>query len=194
MEAFEYVMVLVSIIVGLAITHILAALGAAIHRLRGHGPPIRLGATYLIWVGFLFTWLVSFWWWEFKFQSIDVEWSFGLYLFIIGYAIWLFLLSVVLVPERMEGVSDAFDYLMDGRAWFFGGLLGAVAIDTADSFLKGSEWGMRPVFWAQSAVYVAACVVGIMTTRRRWQLAAAVAAFVAQIVYMFGTVGILGGW
>jgi hypothetical protein len=33
-----------------------------------------------------------------------------------------------------------------------------------------------------------------MTTRRRWQLAAAVAAFVAQIVYMFGTVGILGGW
>ena len=35
MEPFEYVMVLVSIIVGLAITHILAALGAALERLLG---------------------------------------------------------------------------------------------------------------------------------------------------------------
>jgi hypothetical protein len=73
---FEYVMVLVSIIIGLAITHVLSALAAAIHRLRGHGDPIRLESVYLLWTGFVLIWLVSFWWWEFKFQDIERAWSY----------------------------------------------------------------------------------------------------------------------
>lgn len=194
MEAFEYVMVLVSIIIGLAITHVLAALGAAVHRIRGHGPPIRLGATYLLWVGFLFIWLVSFWWWEFKFQELDLQWTFGLYLFVVGYAIWLFLMSVILVPSRLEGIEDSFDYLMEMRRWFFGALLVAVAIDTIDSLLKGSDWGLRPVLLAQSSAIVTAAIVGMITTRPRIQLAGATAAFVIQLVYMFNEVGILGSW
>lgn len=52
LESFEYVMVLVSIVIGLALTHVLSALGAAVHRFRGHGSPIRLEAVYLLWVGF----------------------------------------------------------------------------------------------------------------------------------------------
>ena len=63
--------------------------------------------------GFLFIWLVSFWWWEFKFQDLDVEWSFGLYLFIVSYAMWLFVLAVVLVPDDMEGMRDSFEYFLD---------------------------------------------------------------------------------
>lgn len=140
MEPFEYVMVLISIVIGLALTHILSALGSAVHRLRGHGPPIRLEPIYLLWIGFLFTWLISFWWWEFKFQDLDIEWTFGLYLFIVSYAIWLFVLSVVLVPDRMEGVRDSFEYFVDGRRWFFGALLITIGLDVADSFLKGADW------------------------------------------------------
>lgn len=40
MGAFEFVMVLVSVAIGLGLAHILAALGTAVPRLRGHGPPI----------------------------------------------------------------------------------------------------------------------------------------------------------
>lgn len=194
MEAFEYVMVLVSIIIGLAIAHVLAAVGSAVHRIRGHGPPVRLGPTYLLWVGFTFIWLVSFWWWEFKFQDLGLQWSFGLYLFVVGYAIWLFLLTVILVPSQMEGVGDSFEYFMEMRRWFFGALLVAVAIDTIDSFLKGTAWGLRPEVIGQSGVIVAAAIVGIVTTRPRVQLAGAATAFVVQLVYMFNEVGILGSW
>ncbi|HSM08507.1 MAG TPA: hypothetical protein VLA33_05765 [Gemmatimonadota bacterium] len=194
MEAFEYVMVLVSIIIGLAITHVLAALGTAVHRIRGHGPPIRLGATYLLWVGFTFIWLVSFWWWEFKFQELELQWTFGLYLFVVGYAIWLFLMSVILVPSRLEGVENSFDYLMEMRRWFFGALLVATAIDTIDSFLKGNAWALRPELIAQTGVITAAAIVGMVTIRPRLQLAGAIAAFVTQLVYMFNEVGILGSW
>ena len=133
MEAFEYVMVLVSIIVGLAIAHVLSAFGAAVQRIRGIGRPLHLEAVYLLWVGFLFIWLVSFWWWEFKFQDVAVEWTFGLYLFIVGYAICLFVASVVLVPDGMESVEDSFAWLVAGRRWIFGAILLTVAFDVVDT-------------------------------------------------------------
>jgi len=56
MSSFEYAMVLVSIIVGLGITHILSSLGSAVHRIRGHGRPLRVELNYLVWIGFMFTW------------------------------------------------------------------------------------------------------------------------------------------
>jgi hypothetical protein len=37
-----------------------------------------IDVVFLLWVGFVLIWLVSFWWWEFKFQETAVEWSYGL--------------------------------------------------------------------------------------------------------------------
>ncbi len=193
-DAFEYVMVLVSIVIGLAITHVLNALAAAVHRLRGHGEPLRLEAVYLLWVGTILVWLVSFWWFEFKFQEIETSWSYGLYLFVISYAVALFLLAAVLVPNRLAGVEDSYDYFMDGRTWFFWGLILLVGLDTVDSFLKGTGWGLRPIFLVQSGIFVAVAIVGMLSNRRSVQLAGAVTAFGAQMVYMFREVGVLGSW
>lgn len=57
MSGFEYAMVLVSIIIGLGVTHILTSLGSAVHRLRGHGKPLRLelamGLVLVVWSNFL---------------------------------------------------------------------------------------------------------------------------------------------
>jgi len=193
-DAFEYVMVLVSIVIGLAITHVLNALASAVHRLRGHGAPLSLEAVYLLWVGTVLVWLVSFWWFEFKFQEIETSWSFGLYLFIITYAVALFLFATVLVPSRLAGVEDSYAYFMDVRKWFFCGLLVLVGLDTVDSFLKGTDWGLRPIFLIQSGIFVAAAIAGMLSNRRSVQLAGAIAVFGAQMVYMFREVGVLGSW
>jgi hypothetical protein len=194
MGAFEYVMVLVSIVIGLAITHLLNALASGVHRLRGHGEPLRLESVYLLWVGFLLIWLVSFWWWEFKFQEIESDWSFGLYLFVISYAVSLFLLAAVLVPSRLVGVTDSYAYFMDGRKWFFWGVILVIGLDTVDSFLKGTEWGLRPFYLFQSGVMLAASLAGLLSNRRSVQLLGASAAFAVQLVYMFREVGVLGSW
>ena len=79
MSPFEYAMVLISIIVGLGITHILSSLASAVHPLRGDGPPVQLEVTYLSWVGFVFVWLVTFWWFEFKWNELALEFGFGLF-------------------------------------------------------------------------------------------------------------------
>lgn len=185
MGTFEYVMVLVSIVVGLGLTHALSALGAAVHRLRGHGEPIRLEAIYLLWVGYVLTWLVSFWWFEFRFQGLGVEWSYGLYLFLISYAVCLFLMVVILIPSGMTGMRDSYEYFMAGRKWFFGAVLLGLGIDQVDSFLKGLEWGLRPLNVGLNATTVAVVLVGILSERHRVQLLAAVGALSIQLAFMF---------
>lgn len=194
MGAFEYVMVLISIVIGLAITHLLNALAAGVHRVRGHGEPLRLEPVYLLWIGFVLIWLVSFWWWEFKFQETVSEWSFALYLFVVSYAVALFLLAAVLVPSRLAGVDDPYAYFMGGRRWFFWCLILVIGLDTADSFLKGTDWGLRPISLVLTGVTLAAAIIGMVSTRRSVQLVGAIAAFAAQMVYMFREVGVLGSW
>ena len=141
MSPFEYAMVLISIIVGLGITHILSGLGAAVHRLRGHGPPIHLEIAYLAWVGFIFSQLLFFWWWEFKWSELVSEFGVGLFLFLVLYAVSLFSLAVILVPHQLSVVDDSWEYFLSIRGWFYGGLLVMNAIDLADTFMKGVDWG-----------------------------------------------------
>jgi len=194
MSTFEYVMVLVSIIVALAIAHLLTAVADTVHRLRGQGKPIKLDAVFSIWTGYVLIWLVSFWWWEFKFQEVVTNWTFGLYLFVIGYAIVLFMLAAILVPHRMQGVIDTYVYFVKGRRWFFGTFLFANAIDVVDTFLKSYEWGMRPAVWINYSVLIAAAIAAFITERRSIQLGAAVVAFSAQLIYLFQELGVLGSW
>ena len=194
MDAFSYVMTLVAIIVGLGIAHILSGIGQAIHRLRGHGAPIRLEAVYLYWVGNLFIWLISFWWWEYKFSKIDIAWSLGLYLFIVTYAMFLYLTALILVPSRMEEMHDSYEYFMSGRKWFFAFMMATNLIDVADTFLKGTSWGLRPIFVAQVLVTAIAFVVGATSNRRSVQVVIAVIVLLYQFFYNFSELATLGAW
>ena len=194
MSSFEYVMVLVSIVIALAIAHLLTALGECIRRIRGIGEPLKLDAVFLLWVGDVLIWLISFWWWEFKFQEVVTEWSFGLYLFIIGYAIGLFMLAEILVPHRMHGVTDTYSSFRDGRKWFFGTLLLVQAIDIFDTFLKGFEWVMRIESVSIIAVTVTMAIIGFISERRSVQLGVAIIAFTSQLLYVFRELGVLGSW
>jgi hypothetical protein len=189
---FDYVMALISIIVGLGLTHILGAFGSAVHRLRGHGAPIRLEATYLFWVGFVMLWMVSFWWWEFTFKDLRTQWTYGLYLFLILYAVLLFLLVVILVPKDMEGLDDSFEYFMSGRRWFFGTFILANGIDVLDSLIKSTEWGLRPTYLAMVGCYFAGGLIGMRARRRSVQLGLAIVLFAYQLVFTWGELDILG--
>jgi hypothetical protein len=78
---------------------------------RTAGPPIKLGRAHAIWLAFVFLWSIQFWCWEFRFSEIVTEWTLGLYLFLVTYALGLLLLSVILVPRTWDGVTDLNEYL-----------------------------------------------------------------------------------
>lgn len=195
MNRFEYVMVLVSIIVGLGITHVLFGVGAFIDR-RSDGSRIRLGAAHSMWVGYVFVWTIQFWWFEYRFSELAPEWSWGLYLFLVSYAIALFLLAVILVPRSLDGVTDLDEHFMRRRHWFYWTLLGATGIDVMDSALKGGSAyvvdELGPLTWLLWLFSVVACLVGLRSDKLRHHQMWAGIVFAWQFVQSFGDLPTLG--
>ena len=194
MSPFEYTMVLISIIVGLGITHILGSLSNAVHRLRHHGPPIRLEVTYVTWVAFIFTWLLNFWWWEFKWNDLTSEFGLGLFMFLALYSIALFSVAVILVPYRLTIVDDSWVYFLSIRSWFYGGLLVLNVIDLIDTFMKGTEWGFRTSYVTYWTALTVAAVIGLITTRRIVHTTFGLVILLWSNGLTFYDTGILGNW
>ena len=167
MDQFEYVMVLISIIVGLGIAHLLWGIGGIIDRLASRPGSLKLGVGYFAWFAQIFLWMALFWWWEFRFGELITDWTVGVYFFLVSYAIALFLLSAVIVPRTWDEVADLNEYFLQRRRWFYVILLMAVTLDVADSYLKG---GMDRIVAPSLAFWVAclfASVVGLRATTIR---------------------------
>ena len=110
MDQFEYVMVLVSIIIGLGITHLLLGIGGIIDRLASKRQRLELSLAHGAWLGQMFVWMVLFWWWEFRFSELQTQWTLGIYFFLVLYSVALFLLAVILVPRTWDGVDSLNEY------------------------------------------------------------------------------------
>ena len=80
MTTFEYIAVLVSIIVGLSLTHLLGGVG----RIIGNPGCAKVYWVHLVWTLYAFVYLVAFWWWEYQLSTVEV-WTVQLYLFLVLY-------------------------------------------------------------------------------------------------------------
>jgi hypothetical protein len=131
MNLFEYVMVLASIVIGLAMTHLLQGLLNIIQKRP------RVYWVHLVWVGFAFFQTVFWWWWEFRYSLVEA-WTLPLYLFIIGYAFLLYIFCGLLFPESLEGYGDFKTYFYKQRSWFFSVFVLLFVVDLVDTALKGA--------------------------------------------------------
>ena len=194
MDQFEYVMVLVSIIVGLGIAHILLGIGGIIDRLSRKKDRLELSLAHASWLGFCFAWLVMFWWWEYRFSSRVSDWTMGLYLFLITYAVTLFLLQAVLVPRTWDGVKSLKDFFLERRAWFYGLLMFATILDLLDSYLKGGfeyilDTGIINMVFAASTIPIV--IIGVTTTKMRFHNFVGLVFFGWQLLLGFGNINVL---
>ena len=194
MDQFEYVMVLVSIIVGLGIAHILLGIGGIIDRLSNKENPLELSLAHASWLGFCFSWLVMFWWWEYRFSSRVSDWTMGLYLFLITYAVTLFLLQAVLVPRTWDGVKSLKDFFLERRAWFYGLLMCATILDLLDSYLKGGfEYILDTdiINLVFAALTIPVVIIGVTTTKIRFHNVVGLVFFGWQLLLGFGNIEVL---
>jgi hypothetical protein len=189
MDQFEYIMVLVSIIVGLGIAHILLGIGGIIDRLSRKNDHLELSLAHAAWLGFCFLWLVMFWWWEYRFSTRVSEWTMGLYLFMICYAVALFLLQALLVPRTWDGVTSLKEYFLERRVWFYSLLAFVTILDLFDSYLKGGfeyilETGYIGMAFPVATIPVV--IIGIRTTKIRTHNIMATIFFGWQVLIGFG--------
>ena len=83
-DIYPHLRVVLGMVIGLGVTRLLSGLA----RLVQHPGQHRMDAVHLGWVGSTLLALVHFWWWQFGLYQIEA-WTFGTYLFVIGYAIAL---------------------------------------------------------------------------------------------------------
>jgi hypothetical protein len=196
MDQFEYVMVLVSIIVGLGIAHILLGISGIVDRQSRKDDRLELSLAHASWLGFCFVWLVSFWWWEYRFSMRVSDWTFGLYIFLICYAVTLFLIQAVLVPRTWDGVTSLKDYFLERRLWFYSLFLCGIVLDQLDSYLKGGfeyllETGIVNLSFGALAVPV--FIIGIRTTNLRFHNVVATVYLGWHVLIGFEVFGNLAG-
>ena len=134
MDLFEYISVLTSIIIGLGLAHLLRGLAGLVQHPGRH----RIYWVHLVWVAYMFFNLIFFWWWEFSLGEIGT-WLFQDYVFIVFYAVVLYLLCAMLFPADLEDYDGFADYFLSRRGWFFGLLALSFLIDIYDTSLKGED-------------------------------------------------------
>lgn len=187
MTTFEYIAVLISIIVGLGIAHLLSGIGRLIDDARDTDPYW----IHLVWTAYMFFTLVFFWWWEFQFNTLET-WTFELYLFIIVYAVALYLTVVVLNPKDLPEGGDFKRYYYDRRAWFFGLLVVLGVLDLIDTAAKGTDHLMTlgPEYWSYLVITTLLYLAAMRSTNERFHGFLAVGSLMYMLSWalrMYGT-------
>jgi hypothetical protein len=137
-ELFPHVRILMGMVVGLAMTRLLMTIAGLIQ----HPQRSRLSALHLLWVLSILVELVLFWWWEFALFRLE-QWTFAITLFLIVYAITLFLLAAMLSPDNIAEYDGYDDFFLKRRHWFFIFFALTFVLDAFDSMIKGDGYWTR---------------------------------------------------
>lgn len=183
MDAFGYLSVLLSIVLGLGLAHLLS--GAA-RLLRDHAH-VRLHGPTLAWMAVLFLLHVQIWWTTFGLRDV-AEWTFVTFLLVLLIPVLVYFLTFLLVPDvgGAQGVDLRADYYAGRRAFF--GVLALVPVVSLvmDFTLSGRVYADADV--GVRLGYVVLAGVGFVSAGERvHQTLAAVGlgAFVAYIAFLF---------
>lgn len=137
-SAFEYVTVLISIILGLGITQILTGIADLVHQSKR----VKIYGPHLLWVLIVLVLHVQEWWVTFDLRTF-APWRLPIFLFVMIYPIILFILARLLFPFGIqEGIIDLKEFYYENyrKIFLFGIVLSVLAL--LDSILIREEMGM----------------------------------------------------
>lgn len=180
-EAFPHIRIVMGMVIGLGVARLLSGIA----RIIQHPGQYRLYPVHLAWVVSVLLTLIHFWWWEFGLFGLQ-RWTFEVYLFIVAYAVMLFLLAALLFPDSMFDYASYEEFFISRRAWFFG-LLGATyAADLIDTLIKGREHYDR-FGWeydVRTPVLVLLCIIAAITPNRHFHAVFVTAVLAYQISWI----------
>jgi hypothetical protein len=183
MDAFSYLSVLLSIILGLAITQVLQGY-RSILLAKGR---VRLSAPVLIWSGLVLLFATQSWWASFGLRE-RTDWDFLSFSIILLQMGLLYMLSALIFPEiAIDAEVNLAEHFDRHRRAFFGFLIGVlVASITKDVILDHRL--PTPLNLAFHAMLITTAILGIFMRSSRvqlWLALFAVAGFVLYISLLF---------
>jgi len=188
MDAFEYISVLTSIIIGLGMAQLLLGVSRVIQ----HPEKSRPYWVHLGWVLTMFVFSVFWWWWEFNLGAIEV-WTFGAYLLVIFYAFLIFLMCALLSPVNLSGYDGFKEYYYAKRGWIFGTFVVMQFVDIGVALIKGMDYflGLGALYYVGESFIIVLSVIAIATRNESFH-AAFVLALLTFLVFQgfldYGTI------
>jgi hypothetical protein len=184
MGAFEYLSVLISIILALAMTRVLGGVGEMLQaRSQRH-----IYWVHVIWIINLFLYLVVEWWIFYRWRN-QQPWTFLLFIFVLIGPTLLYLASILLFPREAaldESVDYKTHYYANHRAFFIiFGLYGPV--DVVDTLLKGVPHFLEqgPQYVVSTTVFIVGMTIAAITKNERYHQFYALFFLVQTIVISF---------
>ncbi|MBA4224375.1 hypothetical protein [Bosea vestrisii] len=179
-ELFPHIRIVIGMVIGLAIARLLTGIA----RLIQHPKRYRVSLIHLLWVFSLLAELALFWWWEFALSRLS-SLTFGTFIFLIVYALTLFLLCALLFPEDLDEYADYEDYFLNRRRWFFGLFALIFVLDVVDTALKGpARWNHYSAdYLIQVPLGLGLCLVASLWANKRLQLAMALLHITYQLYW-----------
>jgi hypothetical protein len=177
----EYILVLLSIVVGLGMTHLLSGAAEILQR-SGNSRPYWV---HTAWMFNLFVTIIHFWWWEFRLVRITT-WTFLPYAYVVCYAVLVYLLVAFLMPQPLGAGTDLKEYYYSHRKWFFGTMALIQVFDFGDTLVKGWGYflGLGLEYVVRNVGVTALCVVAIRTRNERFHGILAIVLTAYQIVWI----------
>ena len=180
MDAFSYLSVFLSIILGLGLTQLLTASG----RLIRHRDRVRVHWLPLLWAAILLVIYVQVWWSMYGLR-LRHDWTFLAFGTVLAQTATLYLMAAVALPEQVdEGTVDLGAYFDRQHRWFFGFFLATLIVSVMKDRILGGRFP-DPINLGFHVALTLGCIVGLVLRRRRGQGLLA-AAFGAVIVIYIG--------
>lgn len=180
MTPFEYLSVFVSVVLGLAVVHLLSGIALLLDtRVRA-----KTDWLHHVWTANVLVTTVFVWWFNFHLTRVEV-WTLPHFLNLVAYALVLYLMSGLLFPVRGEEVTDFRVHFEANRARFFTICLAFQLVDFLDAAFDrhalGGDW--MPVQLVLIVLFSAGFLGGILTKNRIYHGALAVAWLVTCIFW-----------
>ncbi len=165
MTPYEYLTIFISVVLGLAVVHLLSGVALLLDtRIRA-----RPDWIHVLWTANVLITTVLVWWFNFPLTRILV-WTLPFFLNLVAYSVVLYLMSGLLYPVRGSEVIDFKAHFEANRVRFFLVCLAFQVVDFSHAVLErqalGTDWsGIRLTVLALFAI---AFVVGARTSNRTY--------------------------
>jgi hypothetical protein len=161
-DEFNYLAVLISIILGLGMTQLLSGFGRWIEQrssFRAYGPAIA-------WAAILLVTHIQTWWTMFSLRD-HAGWNFLQFCVVLLQPITLFLLSALVLPGANAPELDLRSNYFAQRRWFFGLLLALLTISVLKDLAMNGELP-DPANLAFHGLLFATALIAIITERESY--------------------------
>ncbi len=180
MSDFEFLSVLVSIVIGLGLTHMLAGLGRVIHfRHQNRLDPVHMAWSVTVFLVLVLNWWVFLLWREFEY------WNFATYIAVIIWTASMYVLALALYPPQLTGQVDFGEVFTANRSWFMITFTVMILLDVLTTSLR--ERSLPPPYYLAFVGHFAMITaLGVVIKSRRYDLIAAWYITVATCLWSFG--------